>query len=264
MLAGIPPFFDETPYGIYQQIIKGKLKFPRSFDAKAADLVSGLLTMDPTRRLGERPPGLPPPPHPLERVAFGPRCWQRNPFPRPARRGVRPGCPLPPAPLCPFRRLLSNGAPQCNFPASRRPAPGARTPAQAVSAPAPLTSRPIASSPASTGAPSPAALSSPLSFPTSGRMATPSTSPRTTLTLMTRPGCPPPRSRPPFARSTSSEPTSAPRHAGCPSCPVSPPPHSPGSPPWRLLLIPPPSLCMHLLNRVPCDAKRGRSSPRSP
>jgi len=52
MLAGIPPFFDETPYGIYQQIIKGKLKFPRSFDAKAADLVSGLLTMDPTRRLG--------------------------------------------------------------------------------------------------------------------------------------------------------------------------------------------------------------------
>ena len=124
MLAGIPPFFDETPYGIYQQIIKGKLKFPRSFDAKAADLVSGLLTMDPTRRLGERPPVLPPHP-PIERVAVGPRCWQRNPFPRPARRGVRPGCPLPPAPLCPSAACCRTAPPNVFAPLS---SPGARRP----------------------------------------------------------------------------------------------------------------------------------------
>lgn len=53
MLAGLPPFFDETPYGIYQKILKGRLRFPRGFDVKASDLVAKLLTMDPTRRLGE-------------------------------------------------------------------------------------------------------------------------------------------------------------------------------------------------------------------
>ena len=53
MMAGMPPFFSETPYGIYQKILKGRLRFPRTFDAKASDLVTRLLTMDPTRRLGE-------------------------------------------------------------------------------------------------------------------------------------------------------------------------------------------------------------------
>lgn len=53
MMAGMPPFFSETPYGIYQKILKGRLRFPRSFDVKASDLVTRLLTMDPTRRLGE-------------------------------------------------------------------------------------------------------------------------------------------------------------------------------------------------------------------
>lgn len=29
MLAGYPPYFAETPYGIYQKILQGKLEFPR-------------------------------------------------------------------------------------------------------------------------------------------------------------------------------------------------------------------------------------------
>lgn len=32
MLAGIDPFTDEDPMAIYQKILKGKVKFPRTFD----------------------------------------------------------------------------------------------------------------------------------------------------------------------------------------------------------------------------------------
>lgn len=32
MLAGIDPFSDDDPMLIYQKILKGKVKFPRSFD----------------------------------------------------------------------------------------------------------------------------------------------------------------------------------------------------------------------------------------
>ena len=32
LLAGIDPFSDDDPLIIYQKILKGKLKFPRSFD----------------------------------------------------------------------------------------------------------------------------------------------------------------------------------------------------------------------------------------
>ena len=32
MLAGIDPFNDEDPMGIYQKILKGKIKFPKDFD----------------------------------------------------------------------------------------------------------------------------------------------------------------------------------------------------------------------------------------
>jgi serine/threonine protein kinase len=35
MLAGIDPFSDEDPMAIYQKILKGKIKFPRSFDSNA-------------------------------------------------------------------------------------------------------------------------------------------------------------------------------------------------------------------------------------
>jgi protein kinase A len=32
MIAGIDPFNDDDPMAIYQKILKGKVKFPRSFD----------------------------------------------------------------------------------------------------------------------------------------------------------------------------------------------------------------------------------------
>lgn len=32
MIAGIDPFNDEDPMGIYQKILKGKVRFPKDFD----------------------------------------------------------------------------------------------------------------------------------------------------------------------------------------------------------------------------------------
>ena len=52
MLAGYPPFFDDTPFGIYQKILAGKLDFPKHFSLEAKDLVRKLLTADRTKRLG--------------------------------------------------------------------------------------------------------------------------------------------------------------------------------------------------------------------
>lgn len=52
MAAGYPPFFDETPYGIYQKILGGKIEFPRHFDVKVKDLIRRLLTADRSKRLG--------------------------------------------------------------------------------------------------------------------------------------------------------------------------------------------------------------------
>lgn len=52
MLAGYPPFFDETPFGIYQKILAGKIDFPKHFSAEAKDLIRKLLTADRTKRLG--------------------------------------------------------------------------------------------------------------------------------------------------------------------------------------------------------------------
>jgi serine/threonine protein kinase len=52
MLAGHPPFFDESPYGIYQKILAGKIEWPRHFSAEARDLIKRLLTADRARRLG--------------------------------------------------------------------------------------------------------------------------------------------------------------------------------------------------------------------
>ena len=53
MLAGEPPFIDDDPMGIYQQILSGKLSFPRGgFDKAARSLIKKLLTADLTRRYG--------------------------------------------------------------------------------------------------------------------------------------------------------------------------------------------------------------------
>merc|ERR1711920_1042971 len=52
MLAGQPPFCDDDPMGIYQQILSGKVNFPRFFDRNAKALIKRLLTADLTKRYG--------------------------------------------------------------------------------------------------------------------------------------------------------------------------------------------------------------------
>lgn len=52
MLAGYPPFYDETHVGTYERILAGKVRCPRHFDSAAKELVKGLLVVDRTRRLG--------------------------------------------------------------------------------------------------------------------------------------------------------------------------------------------------------------------
>lgn len=52
MLAGQPPFVDDDPMGIYQQILGGKIQFPRSFDRNAKTLIKKLLNADLTKRYG--------------------------------------------------------------------------------------------------------------------------------------------------------------------------------------------------------------------
>jgi len=52
MLVGDPPFLDEDPMGIYQQILTGKVRFTRSYDKSAKSLTKKLLTSDLTKRYG--------------------------------------------------------------------------------------------------------------------------------------------------------------------------------------------------------------------
>ena len=52
MSAGFPPFFDTTPFGIYERILNGKWDLPATVDGKAAAIVKKLLQIDRTKRLG--------------------------------------------------------------------------------------------------------------------------------------------------------------------------------------------------------------------
>ncbi|KAI9190077.1 cytochrome c oxidase subunit 1 [Blastocladiella emersonii ATCC 22665] len=52
MLCGYPPFFDDSPYGIYEKILLGRIHFPSFVDPAAKDLIKRLLTADTTRRIG--------------------------------------------------------------------------------------------------------------------------------------------------------------------------------------------------------------------
>lgn len=52
MLVGYPPFYDTSPYKIYEKILANKIQFPRWIDPRAKDLIRGLLTLDHTKRLG--------------------------------------------------------------------------------------------------------------------------------------------------------------------------------------------------------------------
>ncbi|KAJ7582579.1 putative cyclic AMP-dependent protein kinase catalytic subunit [Mycena floridula] len=52
MLAGYPPFFDESPYGIYEKILTGHIDWPDVIDPLSRKLISGFLNPDRTQRLG--------------------------------------------------------------------------------------------------------------------------------------------------------------------------------------------------------------------
>lgn len=52
MIAGFDPFFAEDTLGIYRKILKGRVKFNKSFDIASKALIKGLLNVDPAKRLG--------------------------------------------------------------------------------------------------------------------------------------------------------------------------------------------------------------------
>ena len=52
MLVGYPPFFDESPYGIYERILNGQIQWPRSMDRLSRELIKAFLNPDRTKRLG--------------------------------------------------------------------------------------------------------------------------------------------------------------------------------------------------------------------
>ncbi|KAF9532350.1 kinase-like domain-containing protein [Crepidotus variabilis] len=52
MLVGYPPFFDETPYGIYEKILTGHIHWPRNIDRLSKDLIRAFLNPDRSKRLG--------------------------------------------------------------------------------------------------------------------------------------------------------------------------------------------------------------------
>jgi len=52
MLVGVDPFHDDDPMVVCQKILKGRVKFPDTFDKKAKSFVKQLLEVDTTHRLG--------------------------------------------------------------------------------------------------------------------------------------------------------------------------------------------------------------------
>ncbi|KAF2276293.1 serine/threonine-protein kinase YPK2/YKR2 [Westerdykella ornata] len=51
-LVGQPPFWDQNPMKIYEQIVEGRVRFPSAMSPEARDLISGLCTVDTSKRLG--------------------------------------------------------------------------------------------------------------------------------------------------------------------------------------------------------------------
>lgn len=59
-LTGIPPFNDETPQQIFENILNGSIiwpEVPEEMSYEAQDLISKLLTINPEERLGSRKKG---------------------------------------------------------------------------------------------------------------------------------------------------------------------------------------------------------------
>lgn len=51
-LVGQPPFWDQNPMKIYEQIVEGKVRYPSAMSANARDLIGKLCTVDTSKRLG--------------------------------------------------------------------------------------------------------------------------------------------------------------------------------------------------------------------
>lgn len=51
-LVGQPPFWDQNPMRIYEQIVEGRLRFPPNMPASAQNIVSLLCKTNPSERLG--------------------------------------------------------------------------------------------------------------------------------------------------------------------------------------------------------------------
>jgi serine/threonine protein kinase len=51
-LVGQPPFWDQNPMKIYEQIVEGKVRYPSAMGEDARDLIGGLCTVDVSKRLG--------------------------------------------------------------------------------------------------------------------------------------------------------------------------------------------------------------------
>ncbi|KAF8644118.1 hypothetical protein AX16_008647 [Volvariella volvacea WC 439] len=52
MLVGYPPFYDDTPYGIYEKILRGNVYWPKTMDRLSRDLIRAFLHPDRSKRLG--------------------------------------------------------------------------------------------------------------------------------------------------------------------------------------------------------------------
>ncbi|KAF2725367.1 Pkinase-domain-containing protein [Polychaeton citri CBS 116435] len=51
-LVGQPPFWDQNPMKIYEQIVEGKVRYPSAMSADARSIIGGLCTVDVSKRLG--------------------------------------------------------------------------------------------------------------------------------------------------------------------------------------------------------------------
>ena len=57
MLNGLPPFYDQNQQDMFQKIIYMPLVFPDNMSPSAQGMLEGMLTRDPTQRLGAGPDG---------------------------------------------------------------------------------------------------------------------------------------------------------------------------------------------------------------
>jgi len=55
MLTGLPPFYCQDRERLFEKIRKSELHYPASVSRPAKNVLKGLLTKDPTKRLGSGP-----------------------------------------------------------------------------------------------------------------------------------------------------------------------------------------------------------------